>query len=1040
MNGRRIGLLLGCTLLGGCSMFNFVLDAVGLGDGSSRRVVAQGPTVGDVVAALPPVAAPVAAGPAATVAASGADAPGNTGPAATAPARPVLVDAAQLEAAIANYASALPAIDDADVARAVRKRLLDLELEARSLAADAGAYAGVIAGYEQLLAERPPGDIVLGPSATYQLARARDLAGEGERSLGDLDALIVEGGQTPEARALVQEANFRRGEAAFSRGDWAVAATHFAAATAPDSPIHVHATYMLGWAQYRNGNVDAALDAFLDVVGAIADAAPPQDAAAAGTATAAEAGAVAAGTPAGVDAGPAGATTDGGTAAGAGRSGGTDAVDRQGAAGPGASAGDDLVAALAPGMRELLTDALRACVLTLERAGGVPVLVARLGARGQPAWQYVLYAAVGDAHLRNERFQDAAAVHDAFVAANPLDVRAPAFALRAIDALADGALPAAALERKAAFVERYGRGGEFHAATGDLAFARHEPALRAFIGELAARAHAQAQQAGGPGQGGGDYREAARWYRAWLANFDAGAATGAGDAGAAAVADTLFLLGEALAAAGDHAPSVEAFAALARRFPAHERAREAAYAVVLGTQALAAADPARAADLLAAELAFAAAHRDDARAPVVQLHAAQALLTGGEHARAAVVAEESLSVFELTAAQALAARRIAADARFALDEFAAAEAHYRGAAPQASGDERAAIDARIVASMFEQARRAESAGEVAGAVGHLERLAAFAPGSEQALRAGLDRAALLVGAGDLAAAAAALASLRDAYPGHALLADVDVRLADLYERQQRPADAAAALLRVADASDAAQAAATALYHAAELYRAANDADAERAALERYVREHPRPMPLAVEAQARLLELVPAAADQATLRRQLLALHAADAAAATPRTRFLAAAAAFALADVDRAAFEALPLAQPLRQSLAAKRQALDDTLAAYERASGFGAAEFVAGAAFRIAGLHAHMHDAVLGVQPPAGLSDAARATYVETLSREAAAFAARAVVAHEANAARAREGVWNDWIVQSFAALAALSPERHRRTEVDVDIVAMLP
>lgn len=948
-----------------------------------------GPTVGEVIADLPDVlpagtriATTAVPSPAETAARGAPAVPAASGEPAASPL-PVSVAASPtaLDAVIARYEAVLPSLAD-DAARfAVRKRVTDLKLERATVAGDPNGYGDVIAAYDALLRESrantagngaaAAGDLT--PAIRYQLARAKDLAGQGDAALHDLDALIDEAGPGTDA-ALLREAHFRRGEAAFSRGDYAAAAKDYAQATGPASKYGLHASYMLGWSQFRAGDQAAALQAMYDVIGELG-------------------------------ARPAGS--------------------------------------LATSERELLADALRASVLALERTGGVGTLAQAMQARDEPPWQVLLYDALGTFYLDGRRYQDAATAFERFETENALAKDAPKFALRAIDALRAGGFPTEVQGRKPRFVERYGAGTAFHQAHGDAGIAPYRRALLGFIDEETARQHAQAQRERTPAA----YAAAADWYRRWLVNFDrapqpadvAAEALVDGDVRVddAAIGEHLFLLGEALAAGGATADAVPVFRGLVHRLPTHPRAREAGYAAVLGLTALAETDTARAPQLLAAELEFADRFGDDPRAPDVQLHAARSLLTRADHEGAALAAENALARWQLDATRAGVARRIAAESRLARNELPAAEVHFAAARALATDvAEQRELEGRLLATVGKQAENAEQAGDVDAAVAHLRRLAEIAPTSETAIAGGLNVATLYLQARRLAEAAAQLEAMRAAHPGHALVRDVPLRLADLYEQLQQPGKAADELLLVAAAAADPEQARTARYHAAELLLPSDPARAETV-LADYVARHPAPVAFAAEAIAQLRTLTAARAPElARWQKAQLALYddaarggrADDPALARPRA--LAAGVAFELAAPARAEFEALTLTQPLNASLAAKRTALDAAIAAYERAGTYGEPQVVTAATLAIGDLYARLADELRASPRPAGATEEGLARYESALATRADSIDEQAVDVYRINAARARDGAWDASIAASFAALARLAPASYARSE----------
>lgn len=1018
----RAGMLAAVLLLSGCRWMHLFGSASG-----EMALNGHAKTVAEVIAELPPAPGADVAPPSESVASR----PGNADSTPTAATKPIAEAVVSLDGAngaavpvssrvhvtretldqvVARYEDVLPSLTDQDTRMLVRKRVADLKLERQSLNLDRADYAQVIAEYQGLLTApaSPQVHDALAVSIRYQMARARDLAGQSDQAVTDLDALIKNSKEVPsrgEQRVFIQEAMFRRAESAFSRGDYAAAASDYEVAAAADSPYRLHASYMLGWAQFKTHTTAAALDAFFTVIEQL---------------------------------------NTGGRAE-----------------------------QLSGSERELLADTLRATVLCFERGDGTQVLAAAMRDRQHPAWQNVVYVALGKFYLDHQRYQDAAHTFAKFEDENSLHADAPAFALRAIDALAVGGFPNEAEALQPKFVERYSRGTPFYAALGDAGVAPLRDRLHEFIDRLAGSEHALAQQHNDRAH----YVQAAHWYRAWLTNFDVATvvaeptatiansadakATTTGeratDGSAAAdstvvaaaaiqsnaIGERLYLLGDVLVASGQPAEAVPVYRDLVTRFPQHARAHEAGYAVVLALSELTKADAKQAPLLLAAELDFADRFADDARAPDVALNAARALLDTTDNSGAATTAEHALTRWQLPPARAAVAREIAAEARFALGDLADAEQHFvaaRDLAPNAV--ERQRWQTRLIATVGKQAELAQTAGDVPAAIGHLRRMAQIEPNSKTAVTGLLNVAALLVQTKDLAAAAAELEKIRRAHPADPLVADIPLKLADLYERLQQPVAAADELGRVALLAKDAEQARNARYHAAELYLAGKATQQARTALQDYVQKYPRPVTAAAEAVKQLRELADAARDGAALNAwtvRQIELHDRAGKDGNDRTRFLAAEASFALAEQLRAGFEGIALRQPLGVTLKNKRAALDKSVAGYERAGAYRVQQFLTGATLKIAGMYERLASDVRGSERPKGLTPAGLEQYEASLNGRAQSFVERAIELHRLNAARAKDGIWDESVAASFAALASIAPASYARPEVGYALVTHL-
>ncbi len=154
------------------------------------------------------------------------------------------------------YRQALAVAEQPAVRLEVRQRLADIALQTGEAGSD--DYSAAIADYEALVAEyaqQEGGDQLL-----YQLARAYDLAGRGDEALVLMRRLSDE---YPQSEHFA-EAEFRKGEAAFSEGNYAAAQASYERVLVREEQTEyaVNALYMSGWTQFKRGRFNDAVNAF----------------------------------------------------------------------------------------------------------------------------------------------------------------------------------------------------------------------------------------------------------------------------------------------------------------------------------------------------------------------------------------------------------------------------------------------------------------------------------------------------------------------------------------------------------------------------------------------------------------------------------------------------------------------------------------------------------------------------------------------------------------------------------------------------------
>ena len=106
------------------------------------------------------------------------------------------------------------------------------------------------------------------------------------------------------------------------------------------------------------------------------------------------------------------------------------------------------------------------------------------------------------------------------------------------------------------------------------------------------------------------------------------------------------------------------------------------------------------------------------------------------------------------------------------------------------------------------------------------------------------------------------------------------------------------------------------------------------------------------------------------------------------------------------------------------------TLDAYKRCNGYGVEQFITLCTFRLGEVYRQLATDLLQSQRPAGLDELALEQYDLLLEEQAYPFEETAIELHESNALRAREGLYDHWVAQSFAVLGELLPARYARYE----------
>lgn len=687
--------------------------------------------------------------------------------------------------------------------------------------------------------------------------------------------------------------------------------------------------------------------------------------------------------------------------------------------------------------RELVEDTLRVMSITFSYAEGAASLEQYMRQHGERPYAWLLYSRLGDLYVDKQRYQDAATVYRAYVARDPYSDQAPDLDMAAIEAYGKGGFSQLVLDGKHEFVQRYNFDSPYWKTRSRADNPRVVQELKINLKDVATYFHATAQKS----KRVADYQEAATWYRSYLKSFP-------GDADSAA---TNYLLAETLFESHQYGDAATEYAHTAYDYPKNDKSATAAYAGLVayqkGEEGLSGPDKdawhRRATD---AGVKFAQTFPEHPDSAGVLTRAAEEIFAAGDRPRAMSVAQSILARQPpVDSAKQRIAWTIIAQSHFDQGEYDKAEPAFLQARDLSGSDDKMRTDLteRLAASVYKQGEAKAKAGDGAGAVEDYLRVARVAPASKIRANAQYDAAAQLINLKQWERAIAVLEGFRRDFPGNTLQPDVTRKLAVAYSSANRPGEAAAEFEHIATNPGEDKAVQReALMQSADLYAKAGNAPKAMGMLEKYVAANPAPLAQAEEARQRLADYAQQAGDLRQRDRWYQEIIDADARAGaqrTERTHFLAAKAQLALAQPARDTFRAVRLSAPLKKSLIVKRNALETAMDGYKRAAEYQVAEVTTAATFEMAELYRTLSKDIMASERPQNLKGDELEEYNSLLEEQVFPFEEQAIKAHELNAARAKDGVYDEWVRRSFQALAELKPARYGKTELTQDVVTSL-
>jgi len=687
--------------------------------------------------------------------------------------------------------------------------------------------------------------------------------------------------------------------------------------------------------------------------------------------------------------------------------------------------------------RELVEDTLRVMSITFSYTEGPASLDQFIGKTGDRPYSYLLYSHLGDLYVDKQRFQDAATTYRAYVARDPYTDHAPNLAMQAIEAYRRAGFSQLVLDGKHEFVERYNFSSPFWQGRQRAQYPTVVDELKINLKDVATYFHATAQKS----KRTEDYQEASKWYRDYLKSFPDDPDS----------AGTNYLLAETLFESHQYGDAATEYERTAYNYPKNSKSATAAYASLVsyqkGEDSLSGAEKAawhkRATD---AGVKFAQTFPEHPDSAGVLTRAAEEIFAAKDLPRAITISQSILARQPpVDAPKQRIAWTIIAQSHFDQGEFDQAEPAFLKARELIGSDDKMRTDLteRLAATVYKQGEAKQKAGDSAGAVEDYLRVARVAPDSKIRSTAQYDAAAQLISLKQWDRAIGVLEEFRHQFPKNERQSDVTRKLAVAYTEAGRPGQAAAEFEQIAaNPNEERGVQREALMQSADLYAKANNTPKAVTMLEKFVATNPTPLSDAIEARQRLADYAGKGGDasrQDYWYREIIKADAQAGAQRTDRTHFLAAKAQLVLAQPARDAFRDVRLTAPLKKSLVAKRKALEGAMEGYKRAVEYQVAEVTTAATYEMAELYRTLAHDVMTSERPKNLKGDELEEYNSLLEEQVYPFEEEAIKAHEINAQRTKDGVYDQWVQKSFKVLAELKPARYGKTELTQDVVTSL-
>jgi len=808
----------------------------------------------------------------------------------------------------------------------------------------------------------------------YQTAKAYDLTEQYEKSLRSLEQLV---GLYPNSHLAV-EAQFRVGEANFSLGHYKKAEKAYkkSLVNSKDSHFHDKAVFMMGWSQFKQAKYAESGKTFIRVLDLSSKVAKEKQQA---------------------------------------------LLELDGIEG------------------ETVRDTFRVLSISFSYGNGAEGVDALLDEVGNREYSYLLYEQLAQHYLAQERYEDSASASRAYINRYPSDIHAPLMSQSIITAYSVGQFPLKVWQEKELFVENYSTMNRHQ--SNQTGSDNIDQWMHQYLDELSHYYYILAQKAGVAKKESiqdSYYLKAGNYYRQLVDTFPLDPKRG----------EYSFLAGESFYKINKLVLAIHSYEFSAYQSGSHSFALEAGYAAVLAhnemrnqkiRQGFKEPNLEQQSHRYESINLFANHFPDDTRTPAILNDLANEYLSAK---RFVIARSTSQAVLDHPLASKPLKRSswlVNGHANFELQDYVAAERAYDMASDLMTANNKsfALLQERRAASIYKQGEAAIVAGDREQAVEQFLRLGRVMPNSSLRPNAQYDAATQLLELKQWRKAITVLKRFQKDFPSHALTETIPDKLIYAYLESGDKIDAADQLILLSNnpAVDP-EKSRKALYQAADLYSSAGVKDKSIELLQQYVAKYPKPYDLYIEAHQTMVSFYAQKGHFSKRDKWLNKLIKVDASAGgnrDARSKYLAASARMTLAQDDLEKFESAKLTLPLKKSLKTKSALLKVVVDQLQQVPKYGVAQYTTEATFKLAEVYRNLGNDIMVSERPSSLDELQLEQYDILLEEQAYPFEEKSIAVHEINISRTKDGIYDNWVKESYRILGTIVPARYLRGEKSV-------
>ena len=677
--------------------------------------------------------------------------------------------------------------------------------------------------------------------------------------------------------------------------------------------------------------------------------------------------------------------------------------------------------------KEMLDDIFRAINLCLSYAGGVDYAGRYFDKYIKLPFEYEVFNRLGKYFIKHERIKDAADAFGVFVHRQPFHPMSASLQVQRIDVYDNGRFGRSALDAREEFVRKFGVGTEFWYRQNSSTKAILRLQVKTILNELAEFYHARLQK----NRKNENFVQATHWYKQYIKMYP-------GDEEAAR---KQFLLGELYSEKKLYANAAVSYEKSAYAYDIHKYSHESAYAAIDAyNKALREVSREEVMEwrgkLLNASVKYLQTYPQDKRALSVRVKVAEDLFSFKRFDEAEANARKVLANRQASKKYKMAMHVIIGHIAFEREDYLLSQSSYQKSLDFGIKNKKLKheVSKRLAASTYRYAESMKASGDLVAAAESFLSVSKVSPKSGYSAQAEYDAATAFVNLKEWKKAIKVLEEFRVKYPRHKLQAGVAVKLVIAYEKVGLLSKSAKETLTIGEMSTDQKVKKEAYWSAATLFEQDGNKKAAISAYKKYVRAFPKPVEQAMEAKQKLIDLYYSRGQLEKRKywlKNIVTTYDKNKGQLTERSLFIVANASVILADDLMASYKQTKLKLPLKKSLKRKKRLMKQALAAYEKISDIGVAQFTTASTYRVAEIYQELGSAIMASQRPRRLSAEEREEYDLLLEEQAFPFEEKAISIYESNILRISQGIYDQWVQQSIHKLGELQPARYKKEEM---------